>query len=245
MVLGLGNDAARVALLPSESDWIEELFKTKLKVLAAVSLAAGMAFVGAVPAMAEPIATDSAEVVGARSFFTEFGVDQATQDDLITAYEAGEEWDSFDSSNPTTSVVAESRADGAYTISTFEDGSISVVRIQHATEDLTGGVSTRGITQCQVSGAQYNGCKIDMWVGLVALSFYTSYNLSSNTVTSVPWGGGYSIGGACGASITYLGRPFASRAQMNVQATTCGAPYTTWFELRLDIVGGSANVSWT
>ncbi|WP_146079453.1 hypothetical protein [Rathayibacter sp. AY2B9] len=212
-------------------------FRSKL--MAGIAVLA-LALTGAAPASASTEAEHS-EVVTAREFLSEYGVPSETQDDLVEAYLAGEAWDSLSSANPTVKVVEEKRPDGDYTISTYEDGSVSVVRIGGEGAD----VKTRGISECSVSGSARNGCKIDTWVGLVSMSFYTSYNLSSNTVTANPWGPAWTIGGACGSSLNYLGRPLANRAQMLINAQMCGVPYNTTFELRLTVSGGAATVSWS
>lgn len=176
----------------------------------------------------------------ARAFLAHYGADEATQNRLIDAYLAGGRWDSMSDAAP-VSVREEDRGDGHYTVSTFPDGSIAVTRVEQPVSD---GPQLRGISQCSVSGKQYNGCKIDTWVGAVAMSFYASCNLGTNTVTSNPWGAGWSIWPDCGSSITYFGKPAANRAQLNVKATMCATLYTTNFELRLTVSGGRANVSW-
>ncbi|TDX79008.1 hypothetical protein EDF35_2233 [Rathayibacter sp. PhB151] len=214
------------------------MFGFKTKLVAGVAIAA-VFFLGATPASASTT-SETPEVASARAFFSEYRVAPQTQDALIEAYLAGEEWDSFSSSNPTVDVVEETRADGEYTISTYEDGSISVVRIGADAVSA----EARGITQCSVRGPERNGCKIDTWVGVVQMSFYTSFNLSSNTVTADPWGPAWTIGGACSSTMTYLGRPLANRAQMNINAQMCIIGYTTTFELRLTVSGGVATVSW-
>jgi hypothetical protein len=212
-------------------------FRSKL--MAGIAVLA-LALIGAAPASAS-MDTERAEVVTARAFLSEYGVPAETQDDLVEAYLAGEAWDSLSSANPTVKVVEETRPDGDYTISTYEDGSVSVVRIGG---DVANG-KTRGINECSVNGSARNGCKIDTWVGLVQMSFYTSYNLSTNRVTADPWGPAWTIGGACGSSLNYLGRPLANRAQMLVNAQMCGVAYNTTFELRLTVAGGAATVSWS
>lgn len=201
----------------------------------AIVIAAGMS----VPALAD---SEPVQVQTARQFMEQFGVDQGVQDALVSKYLQGETWDSMTPGMVPTKTSEFERADGSYTLFEYEDGSIAVTRIEKAIE---GNPRQRGISGCSVSGAQYTGCKIDTWVGLVMLSFYTSYNLSTNRVTSAPWGAGYTIGGACSAYVSYLGRPALNIAQMNVQAQMCGVGYTTWFELRLTISGGRAVVSWT
>ena len=207
--------------------------------IATIAIALSMVTVLSAPAMAD---TEPVEVQTARQFMSQYGVDPDIQDALVGKYLRGETWDSMNPGANPTDVSEFERADGAYTLFRFGDGSIAVTRIEKATEVNP---RQRGISGCSVSGAQYNGCKIDTWVGVVMLSFYTSYNLSTNRVTTAPWGAGYTIGGACSAYVSYLGRPATNLAQMIVQAQMCGVPYTTWFELRLTVSAGKAVVSWT
>ena len=211
----------------------------RMKAFGALAIAA-MA-VGSLTGFA-PVATqgDADPMPEARAFLAQYGADEATQNRLIDGYLAGERWDSMNGAEP-VSVREEDRGDGRYTISTFGDGSIEVTRVEQPVSD---GPQLRGISQCSASGKQYNGCKIDTWVGAVAMSFYVSYNLGTNTVTSSPWGAGWSIWPDCGSSITYFGKPAANRAQLNVKATMCATLYTTNFELRLTVSAGRANVSW-
>lgn len=187
--------------------------------------------------------SEPSEITSAKEFMTEFNVPQETQLRLIEEYLAGNTWDSMTPGETPVDTVSESNQSGDFTISTFADGSVSVSKIEHATQIVN--PWTRGISGCSKSGTQYNNCRVDMWVGLVSLSFYASYNLSTNRVTNGPWGGGYTIGGACSAYISYIGRPAVNIGQMIVQAQMCGIPYSTWFELRLTVTGGRAVVSWT
>lgn len=206
----------------------------------------GIAIVGAVALGSMTTGFAPADTAGAtsmpeaRAFLAQYGADRATQDRLISAYRAGESWDSLTDAVP-VSVREEVRGDGVYTVATFADGSIQVTAVERAQPES---LLTRGIAGCTVSGKQYTGCKIDTWVGVVAMSFYASYNLGTNTVTSNPWGAGWSIWPDCGSSVTYFGKPTGNRAQLNLKATMCATLYTTNFELRLSVSGGKAVVSW-
>lgn len=206
-------------------------------------LTTAMLGIGAAPAMADTrTAVDEQVVSEASEFLQAYGADAETQDRLIAAYLAGETWDSFSSSSTPISVENTNETDGDYTVSTFMDGSISVVRIESPVDVGAGEIQPMGISGCSVSGNVHSNCKIDMWVGVVSMSFYATYNLGNNTVTNA-YGGGWTIGGACSSSGT-LTRPVSNIALMTVQAQMCVVGYTTWFELRLTISGGSAKVSW-
>lgn len=205
----------------------------------AALLAASLMVAGTVmPAQA----ADDPTAVSARLFLAKFGADQATQDRLIDTYLAGGTWDSLTISAP-VSTEQYTASDGEYSVSTYADGSIAVTRAE-LPKASSGGIQPRGITGCTVSGTARNNCRIDMWVGLVAMSFYASYNLGNNTVTNT-YGAGWSIGGACGVDLLYLGRPASNIGRMDIKAQMCGLPYSTTFWLQLKVSGGSATVSWT
>ena len=177
----------------------------------------------------------------ARAFLAEYGADQATQDRLIATYLAGEKWDSLTNATP-TDTRQYTNAAGDYTVNTYADGSIAVTRAELPTA-VAGGLQSRGISGCTVSGTSRSNCKIDMWVGVVAMSFYASYNVGNNTVTNT-YGAGWSIGGACGVDLIYLGRPASNIGRMDLKAQMCMIPYSTTFWLQLKVSGGSASVSW-
>jgi hypothetical protein len=179
----------------------------------------------------------------ARAFLAKYGADEATQDRLIAEYLAGGRWDSMQSGSTPVSVRTSSASDGDYTIQTFPDGSIAVTRVEKPVVEPEGGISTQGISECSGSGSVRTDCKIDTWVGAVALSFRASYNLSTNTVTNV-YGGGWSIAAACSAHQKYLGRPASNIGRLEVEATMCVVGYSQVFWLQLTLSGGSASVSW-
>ncbi|MGJ4843230.1 hypothetical protein [Leifsonia sp. Le1] len=209
----------------------------RLRTWTAIASAVAM---GALTTGFAPATTAPNDMPEARAFLAEYGADESTQDRLVSTYLAGGRWDSMKGVEP-VSTQESTRADGTYTVSTFPDGSIQVTRVEHASP---ASIVSRGITGCSVNGKQYNGCKIDTWVGAVAMSFYTSYNLGTNTVTASPWGAGWSLWPDCGSSVTYLGKPTTNRAQLNLKATMCATLFTTNFELRLTVAGGKATVTW-
>lgn len=192
---------------------------------------------GGLPAQA----AEDPTIASARAFLAEYGADQATQDRLIEAYRLGERWDSLTDAAP-AATRQYSTATGEYTVRTYGDGSIAVTRAE-VPSTVAGGVQSRGISGCAVSGTTRNNCKIDMWVGVVAMSFYASYNLGNNTVTNT-YGPGWSIGGACGVDLISLGRPASNIGRMDLKAQMCLIPYSTTFWIQLKVSGGSATVSW-
>lgn len=187
-------------------------------------------------------ATENPTIASARAFLAQYGANHATQERLIDIYLAGGVWDSMRGSVP-LSTERYSAADADYSVNKYHDGSISVTRAE-LPEKTADGAQSRGISGCTVSGSARNNCKIDMWVGLVAMSFHASYNLGNNTVTNT-YGAGWSIGGACGVDLVYLGRPASNVGRMDLKAQMCAIPYSTTFWLQLTVKGGSASVSWT
>jgi hypothetical protein len=210
---------------------------SKARALVGATAALIAAMVSAVAIVVPAQAAEGATIEKARAFLAEYGADQATQDRLINDYLEGRTWDSLKSSAP-VSTKKYSALDGDYTVNNYADGSIAVTRAEAPN------ASADGISGCTASGTSRNNCKIDMWVGLVAMSFNASYNLGNNTVTNV-YGAGWSIGGACSVDLTYLGRPAANIGRMDLKAQMCGLPYSTTFWLQLKVSGGAASVSWT
>lgn len=94
-----------------------------------------------------------------------------------------------------------------------------------------------------MSGSNRHNCTVDTWVGLIRLSFKASYNVSTNTVTNV-YGAGWQIGGACSASLVYLGKPAKNIGRMDVSAQMCGVPYNSTFFLAVTLKRGVATKSW-
>ncbi|WP_349866769.1 hypothetical protein [Leifsonia sp. WHRI 6310E] len=206
--------------------------------LAAMATTGALALLPSLPAEA---AEDPA-IATAKGFLSQYGASQTVQDRLIASYLAGEQWDSMSSAAEAVSVEKYTEADGDYTVNTYRDGSISVSRFE--IPKVGDALNKPGISGCSVSGTSRNNCKVDMWVGLVSLSFYASYNLNNNTVTNT-YGAGWSIGGACSANLVYLGRPASNIGRMDVSAQMCGIPYSTTFWLQLTVRSGSAAVSWS
>jgi len=197
-------------------------------------------------------------IASARTFFSQFGVAADVQDRLISDYLSGEQWDASSStSRPTSTRIFD---DGVYdyTLRTYPDGSINVVRVERPTSSTgPNEVSTQGIGGCTrvVSGGQdhRNGCKVDFWWGLVSLSFYSSFTYITpgfDRIDSV-WGASWSIGGACSTDRNYFGinkkvesSTGPARARLEVQAQMCGVAYTTTFFLQLTVGAGGAKYTY-
>lgn len=217
--------------------------------VAAASLAMGL--LATSPAFADepyPDATPRqlAAIAEAGDFLTEYGVDQATQDDLFDKFLAGEPWDSFTSAS--TPVRVEETVEDGYnkTVSYYSDGSVAVSRLEVPVAPIaTGGVSTMSEPNgCTIgSGGARTNCNVDTWVGLISMGFKANYNVSTNTVSSV-WGASWTIGGSCSSSLVYLGRPNSNTGLETVSAQTCGVPYATSFNLQVQVSGGKATESW-
>jgi hypothetical protein len=191
------------------------------------------------------VTTASEVSATAADFLAKYGVNQATIDKLIAEYESGGKWDSF--SSESTPVSTQTQRVGGFdeTVKHFADGSVAVNRLQVPRVVAPGTVQPMdAVHGCTVSGSMRNNCQADMWVGVVSMGFLMSYNASTNTVTSV-YGGTWSIGGACGTSQKYLGKPAYNIARLEVSASMCAIPYQTVFWLQATVSGGVANESWS
>lgn len=180
----------------------------------------------------------------ARAFLAEYGVDAATQDRLISRYLAGDAWDSF--SSESSVVREETNVDEQYeeTVRHYADGSVAVTRLE-LPKTTTDGIGSRSAPNgCAIgsNGARTN-CNVDMWVGLISMGFKANYNLNTNTVSSV-WGASWTIGGSCSSSQVYLGRPSSSIGLLAVSAQQCAIPYSTTFNLQVQVSAGNAVESW-
>ena len=190
----------------------------------------------ATPASATPppAALAPAVLESVRDFFDEYDVDRATQDRLISEFEAGGDWDSMSGDSVPTEVSVD-QADGhSVSVLRYADGSVAVRSLEVADGES-------GIGGCSRSGTTYTNCTVDFWYGLVGMSFKADYSLASgkNRVIN-QWGASWSIGGACSTTQNYFGRPKASVARLEVQAQVCGVPYTTTFFLELSLSGNRA-----
>ncbi|WP_147440470.1 hypothetical protein [Mycetocola tolaasinivorans] len=193
----------------------------------------------------EKLSSSSSMYSEAQIFLTEYGVSLETQHALFEKLEKGEKWDSFSSLVEPTS--SESYVENGYekTVAHYNDGSVSVSRIELPIEigsaDLAGRSSPSG---CSVGrdGAR-NNCTVDTWVGLIKLGFKANYNVNSNRVSNV-WGATWAIGGSCSSSLVYLGTPNRNLGQMTVSAQMCAIPYATAFNLAVTVSGGKATKSW-
>jgi hypothetical protein len=194
--------------------------------------------------------TQDEAIRNAREFFNEFRVDESTQHQLIRAYIAGEQWDSASSSNIPITVAAYKQNGYDYTVNTYVDGSINVLRIQEAVAPGELG----GISECTqiVNGSQdhRNGCKVDFWYGLVSMSFKANFTYVTPGYDRIDmiYGANNTVGGACDVNTTYFGIVQSTensngpaRARYEVQAQMCGVPYSTTFFLELTVGAGGAN----
>lgn len=220
----------------------------------ATAASAALVVVGAaMPAQAAiSVDADSASVQtvsdvtkSAADFLAKYGVDQATADTLIAEYENGGKWDSFSSETTPVSTQTQRVAGFDETVKHYADGSVAVSRLQVPRVVTPGTIQPMdAVHGCTVSGNMRNNCQADMWVGVVSMGFLMSYNASTNTVTSV-YGGTWSIGGACGSSQKYLGKPAYNIARLEVSASMCAIPFQTVFWLQATVSGGVANESWS
>ncbi|HEY1529476.1 MAG TPA: hypothetical protein VGF80_01540 [Galbitalea sp.] len=220
--------------------------KRSTKSLSSIVIAGTILVTGLTSAIPAQAATPPpAEYASAQAFLNQYGVPLATQIKLIKTAEAGGKWDSLSSASKVVASRSYTQQDGTYTVKTYEDGSISVVRIENPTVGaLSPAVaSPDAITGCTNNSGAHTGCKIDMWVGTVALDFYANFNTNNNTVTKV-YSPGWSIAGSCSTSLIDLIRPAANIGREDVSAQMCVVGYSTTFFLQLKVSGGVPTESW-
>lgn len=180
-----------------------------------------------------------------RDFFDEYGVERATQDELIAEYLAGGSWDSFSSDSVAIETSKSLESGFEVTVNRFDDGSVSVTRIEQPTSFVAPGSVTPYSSPhgCTASGKVRTNCTVDAWVGAVALSFKANYNLGTNKVTSV-YSAGWTVVGSCNTSIVYFGIPVSNRGQLDLSAQMCGVGYSTTFHLWVTVSNGVATEGW-
>jgi hypothetical protein len=176
----------------------------------------------------------------AEMFLAENGVSAAIRKKLSAALEKGVAWDSFSGSHKPVTSTTTRIGTTLRTLDTYPDGSIAVVSVQSPS---TGAVRPLGVSGCARSGSSYSNCKVDMWVGLVSMSFMASYNTSTNSVTNA-YGPSATILGACGVEKRVY-RPARDIGRLDVQAQMCVIPHSKTFWLQLRVSGGKPTVSWS
>jgi hypothetical protein len=206
-------------------------------VVAAIGLAAPANAATPPSATSSEVHVDPASVASARMFLDRYEVQPATAERLIRRYEDGGTWLAASSTNSPVSSRTQDDGDALATIRTYADGSINVERLEKPAP--LG--DSRGISGCSHSGTSYSNCKVDFWWGVVSMSFRANYSLKSgdNRITNV-YAASWSIGGACGTSKNYFGRPTAKIARLEVQAQMCVIPHSQTFWLQLALSGNKA-----
>ena len=187
-----------------------------------------------------------------REFMTEYGVDKPTQGKLIAEYLSGGTWESASSANVPVATDSYVELGYHFTINRYSDGSVNVLRVELPVEQIDGQITTQAISGCSVvnsgTSSARNGCKVDFWYGLVAMSFRASFTYLTPGYDRIDevYGASWSIGGACSTTQNYFGiqKKYENvngpaRARLEVQAQMCGG-YTTTFFLQLTVGTGGA-----
>jgi len=114
-------------------------------------------------------------------FWTDNGVDQATQDKLLANVDAGIMPQSVVGGAEPTSTSSTDAEGTTTTTDVYPDGSLSVSSAEYPVTFAEGEVGTRAITGCEaVTGsgfAQRNNCNVSGTNGVVSLGFIASYTL--------------------------------------------------------------------
>lgn len=155
---------------------------TALAVAASAALISGMAPVaqasGAQADAEQPAALSVQDERQLRDNLAELGVEGATADELVAAWEAGEMWDSLD---PESEPVSQDTAvvDGTETTrQVFADGSVALLEAGGSENPVQGriGGEPMGISGCTVSKSSWHyswkGCKATVNLGVISMGFY-------------------------------------------------------------------------
>ena len=239
---------------------------TKLKrrqvgvsLLASAALVAGQCVVAsAVPvsndpelegAIEAPRTVTAREEAQIRSFFNEYGVALDDQDTLIAAYENGGTWLSMTQGADPVSVRSESKDGMRSTISTFEDGSVTV-----ASASLPQGPATqsakeaapRSVTGCSTSGntrvVTHSNCLAKVDNGPVMMSFRFTWRLYVGSSASITKYFPNSREHRCIGCVMSDHRVYRISATNVRYAATIGLPpgeYLGWMGVRVSTSGAS------
>lgn len=132
----------------------------------------------------------------ARSFMTKYGVDDATQDNLLAKLKRGQAWDALNGESSPVSEETTTVDQEQVTIKTYADGSIEVssgLNISELKSAAAGDISTFSIGSCdQILGSgpvtYYYGCHAWDGVTLIKLGFYLDFYIGSSAKITQIWG---------------------------------------------------------
>ena len=185
-------------------------------------------------------------------------IEEATRENLLAKYAAGEVWDSMNDSEP---VSVEERQDGETQITTsrYKDGSVSVSTLERPEAEQKGTISPLKVAGCRVSSSNgvtdYTGCWASESSILISAGFTVNYSThqtggawirstGSYSITILSLGAGYSnltlavtkkyatSSAPATAELTFrpTGMTFATTCRLKVSITTGGSISTNaWF----------------
>jgi hypothetical protein len=144
------------------------------------------------PAGAE-VTSEAPERTEIRSTMTSYGVDQATQDQLIAKLEGGIVWDSLTEGAEPVAIVERDVADATERIETYADGSVVVTSLEKPT-DVTG-ISGRALewgctfVSAGSNGGYYKNCDVTVNFVIITQGFMVDYeNLKGSNMITDFWG---------------------------------------------------------
>lgn len=191
-------------------------------------------------------------------FLTENGVSANTRSKLLTAWEAGEPWDSSREGVDPTSVMTRTSRGETTEVVTYPDGSILVTTLQTAQPRGTGAVSPMAIGGCRSSSSgltRYRtDCNINASTGLITIKFRASYRwtyavatdawVASAAITKADNAEGRVLGGSFSDLNLSISRgtatkssPAQARASMTVTGVGGWFGITAWLQLNVPCNG--------
>lgn len=196
----------------------------KMKTLA-IGAVAGLIAAGA--AIAPAHASDDWDNL--RSYWSRFGVAEATQERLIDGLNRGAFPDSFTDAAPVNEKTLKTET-SVLTIRTFADGSISTTGINASPASTSRGVTPLSVSGCTVSSGSgyrtFTNCKVEGTNGNVSVWFYANYTLVQGAADYISWYGSAAASSVPGST----SKPFWSVVRLNELAGTRAqvSATTTW-----------------
>lgn len=181
-----------------------------------------------------------------RSFFNEYDVAAEDQDSLLASYESGDPWLSMTAGAEPVEVRNQEEAGMRSTVSTYEDGSVTVSGTS-VTQDLTsGGPGPLSVTGCSASGTTrvvtYSNCLAKVDNGLVMMAFRFTWRLyigSSASITSYSPSSAQHRCIGCVMSDHNVYRISSTNVRYSATIILPPGAYTGWMGVRVSTSGAS------
>lgn len=126
---------------------------------------------------------ESSDVLASRDFMSQYGVSRKVQDRLLAQATRGKVLLADTPAAVPVRTAAKDEGTAVSTVSTYEDGSISVVTREKPREIKAGVVTPFSVTGCSfVSGsgyASYSNCKVHYRTTVFSYGFYANFSITS------------------------------------------------------------------